>query len=338
MPKVLLVDDNQEMLETLEHLFHFYEYEVEKAANGKEALEVAEKTQPDIILLDALMPVMNGFEACKQLKNMPRTRDIPVIFLSANYIEDEHCIMGLELGAEDYILKPFNAKELVTRVKAVLQKKALIEKLRQDNESLIQQQDSFSRELNDLRNRTSDLEKNLVTDALTGLYNKNFFDKRLKEEFNRARRYRQELSLVLIDLDFFNKINELYGERTGDYVLMKVANVILNNTRNSDIVFRTEGNKFALILPNTGETGAFYEAERVRSAVSQENFIEKGFTELKHLSAKRKKSYSQLTISAGVVCLAEQIPTVENLMKCAEDALAAAKAGGRNTVVKYAML
>jgi DNA-binding response OmpR family regulator len=117
MPKALIVDDNDDMLDTLEHLFHFYEFEVVRAVNGQEGIQVAENENPDIIILDALMPVMNGFDACKFLKNSPRTKDIPVVFLSANYIEDEHRILGLELGADDYILKPFNAKELKTIVK-----------------------------------------------------------------------------------------------------------------------------------------------------------------------------------------------------------------------------
>ncbi len=117
MPKVLIVDDNEDMLDTLDHLFRFYDFEVFRALNGQEGIQVANKENPDIILLDALMPVMNGFEACKILKSEHKTKDIPIVFLSANYVEDEHRIMGLELGADDYILKPFNAKELIARVK-----------------------------------------------------------------------------------------------------------------------------------------------------------------------------------------------------------------------------
>ena len=108
MPKVLIVDDNEDMLDTLKHLFQFYEFEVARAVNGQEGIISAEKEKPDIIILDALMPVMNGFDACRALKSGKKTKEIPIVFLSANYMEDEHRVMGLELGADDYVLKPFN--------------------------------------------------------------------------------------------------------------------------------------------------------------------------------------------------------------------------------------
>ncbi|MCB0296954.1 MAG: response regulator, partial [Calditrichaeota bacterium] len=138
--KILIVDDNVDMLDTLEHLFMFYDFEVLRAENGKIGLEVAEAHQPGVILLDALMPVMNGFEACERLKSNPRTREIPVIFLSANYTDRDHRLKGLELGADDYLLKPFNAKELIAKVNSLLHRKQLTEKLRRDNQQLIRQQ------------------------------------------------------------------------------------------------------------------------------------------------------------------------------------------------------
>ncbi len=122
MAKILVVDDNVDMLDTLEHLFGFYEFEVLRAENGKEGLEIAEQEQPGVILLDALMPVMDGFEACEKLKQNLKTKNIPVIFLSANYTGQEHRQKGIELGADDYILKPFNAKELITKINSLLQK------------------------------------------------------------------------------------------------------------------------------------------------------------------------------------------------------------------------
>jgi len=338
MPRILIVDDNTDMLDTLEHLFRFYEYTVLKAENGKEALEVCDREQPDVIIMDALMPVMDGFEALKHLKANSRLKDIPVIFLTANYTEDEHRVMGLELGADDYILKPFNAKELVSRVKSLLNKKQLIENLRQVNLKLAREQWQTSQEVEKLRQLTMEMEKNQMVDPLTGLYNEEFFRKRLAEEFLRAKRYNLDLSLVLIDVDFLKKINESYGEQTGDYVLMKLANVILNNTRQTDIVFRRQRNQFAILLPNTNETGAFYEAERVRSAVQQTAFLEEYFDQAETVSSRRRQKFEQLTVSAGIATFQEDMENDQALIQRAKEALTKAKALGRNMTVRYSKL
>ncbi len=339
MAKVLIVDDNEDMLDTLEHLFHFYEFDVAKAANGKEGIEAAEKEKPDIIILDALMPVLSGFDACKILKEKDTTKDIPVIFLSANYVEDEHRVLGLELGADDYILKPFNAKELIARVKSLLHKKDLIERLRADNQQLVEEHSHAFKELEMLRKKATELEAGQITDLLTGLYNKAFLQKRLEEELSRSHRYHSDLSLVALDVDLFHKINDVFGEQTGDYILMRIANVILNNTRHTDIVFRSAGNRFIVVLPHTDENGAYYEAERIRAAVDQAGFFDQDFYELKKLSPKRKQNYQHITISAGLVKVDfEQVSTPAETIQLAEKALNVAKSNGRNQTVRYSRI
>ena len=339
MAKVLIVDDNEDMLDTLDHLFRFYEFEVCRAANGQEGIQTAAKESPDIILLDALMPVMNGFEACKILKSDSKTRDIPIIFLSANYVEDEHRIMGLEMGADDYILKPFNAKELIARVKSILHKKNLVENLRKDNKYLIQEKSDALKEIEKLQKKTFELEAGQITDPLTGLYNKQFFRKRVQEEFSRAKRYKQQLSLVLIDVDLFRTINEIFGEKTGDYILMRIANVILNNTRNTDVVFRLDANRFVIVLPNTDETGAFYEGERIRSAVDQTQFFDQNFYELKKLSPKRKQDYQRVTVSVGLLEVdLKNTKKIDAALEMAEKILQQAKSSGRNKTLRQSKL
>ncbi len=339
MAKILLVDDNEDMLDTLEHLFRFYEFEVARAANGKEGIEVAEKEKPDLIILDALMPVMNGFDACKALKDGAKTRDIPIIFLSANYVEDEHRVLGIELGADDYMLKPFNAKELIAKSKSLLHKKNLIEQLRQDNQLLVEEHKNVFKELENLRKMKSDLEAGQITDSLTGLYNKSFLPRRFDEECSLAKRYHNPISLVAIDVDFFHKINDVFGEQTGDYILMRIANVILNNTRHTDVVFRTDNNRFIVILPHTDETGAFYEAERIRSAVDQTTFFDQDFYELKKLSPKRKQDYQHITVSVGIleINLDKEVGN-EDIIQKAEKALTFAKMNGRNQTARYSRI
>ena len=273
MARILVVDDNVDMLDTLEHLFGFYEFDVLRAENGKEGIETAEREQPGIILLDALMPVMDGFEACEKLKKNPKTRDIPVIFLSANFTSSVHREKGISLGADDYILKPFNAKELIAKINSLLHRKQMVDKIRGDNQLLLNKQNQQMPDLDKLYQNASELKNSKITDHLTGVYNESFFQQRLDQEYKNSLKQKSDLTLILLDVDAFNKINQTYGDKTGDYVLMKIANVILNNTRDSDIVFRLEKNKFVVVQPDTSEKGSFYEAERIRSAVFQTQFL-----------------------------------------------------------------
>ena len=147
MPSILIADDNAEMLETLERIFALYEFDVYKAENGKKAIEIAEKELPDLIILDAKMPVMDGFEACKILKNNHHTRDIPVVFLTANYIQPTDRVTGLQLGADDYLLKPFNSKELVARVKSIIKRNEILRMLKDENHRLAETTKKIQREL-----------------------------------------------------------------------------------------------------------------------------------------------------------------------------------------------
>ncbi len=336
MAKILIVDDNKEMLDTLEHLFTFYEFEVLKAENGKEALSVVEKDPPSLIILDALMPVMNGFETCERLKKNPRTRDIPIIFLSANYTEEEYRLKGFDLGADEYMLKPFNVKELYSRVNILLQKKHLIESLREDNLSLLRQQNR-NQPVEDELGSSGTVHFPELVDDITGIYSRTYFEQRLEEIYTDAAKTGSSFVLILLDVDFFRKVNEIYGEHTGDYVLMKLANVILHSTDVADIVFRLGNNRFAVIQPGKSETAGFYEAERIRSAVSMSKYFDQDFFELKRVSPRRKKEARTLTVSAGIADNNDTVRAFDVLHR-AEQALHQAKSLGRNTSVKYSEL
>ncbi len=335
MARILVVDDNEDMLDTLEHLFSFYNFEVIRAHNGKEAIEVAESQFPDLIVLDALMPVMNGFDACQALKSSPKTRNIPIVFLSANYTEEDHRIHGLELGADDYILKPFNAKELIVKVRTLLNKKKLIEELQTDRERLQQRQEEFKQELEQLKARSRELSKLTFMDNLTGVYSESFFPRRAREEIDRARRYQQPLSLILLDVDQFANINTVFGEQVGDFVLSKIASVLTRNTRATDIVFKQRGNRFAILVPNTEEAGAFYEAERLRAAVEQTDFFQAFLPRLKQLTPDQERAFQRITISGGVSGWEEAIPDLKTWTSRAEQALLQAKSTGRNRCVRF---
>lgn len=335
VPKILLVDDNEDMLTTLNHLFTLYEYDVVLAKNGKEAIEVAERELPNLIILDALMPVMNGFEACRRLKSSILTQHIPVIFLSANYTEEKHRIEGLELGADDYILKPFNAKELMARVKTILDRKQIIDELRTNISQLLDMHNSVNEELAELKEKAEMLESGQFTDKLTGLYNRSFFKRRLEEEFHRARRYGNPLSLVLMEVDNFDKHLDTHGKEAGDYILMQTAKIILNNTRLSDIVFRLDTCKFAIILNDTPEKGAIYETERIKKVIEDTRLFTHDFFEQNKTVSKQQKGNHNITVSIGLISLMESIKEPNDLFTAAEELLEKAKTADRNIAVGY---
>jgi len=309
MPKILIAEDNNEMRETLEQLFKFYKYSVITAENGKIAVQKSQKENPDVILLDAHMPVTDGFTACKKIKSNKITKDIPVVFLSAKFIEADNKIAGLELGADDYLLKPFNSKELVTRINAILQKNQVLQELRDKNEELSISNLSINKKLEQLKEANPEDPIDSMTDSLTGLYNNNYFTIRLKEEFNRSIRYNIYLTVILIEVDEFKRIIQNYGNQLGDYILMKMANIILNNTRVIDISARYENGKIRILLPQTESRGGHIEAKKLKKALESENYKNEQLADLNNIKRRRKIDLENITISMGV----ETFPTVKKI-------------------------
>lgn len=333
MTSILVVDDNPEMLETLERIFSFYQFEVLTAENGKVAIDRAKKDNPDIILLDAYMPVMDGFDACRILKSDPETSEIPIVFLTARYIETDKRVAGLELGADDYILKPFNSKELVTRINIILKKNGMMKALKQKNEKLVLTHDQIVAELQEVQNEKHALEEHSFIDSLTGLNNQSYFNSRLKEEFLRSKRYNHTMAVILLDVDAFSRINESLGYQIGDYILMKMANLILMNTRTTDVVARMEDEKFAIILPQTEIAGAETEAKRIRDALQQSEYVEDQLIGLKNLKRRRKNEHKNLTISMGLAIYSEESPvdSEQKLLEICRAQLKQSKAGKAQT-------
>jgi len=337
MAKILIVEDNREMRETLDQLFSFYDFTVLTSDNGKTGIEIAEKEMPDIILLDAYMPVMDGFEACQKLKTNSRTKDIAVVFLSAKYIEPENKIEGLQLGADDYILKPFNSKELVTRIKTILKKTSVMRVLKENNERLSLSNDRINEELKKLQINQQDKEQNVITDPLTGLRNKEYFLKRLKEEFNRSLRYDLSQSVILIEVDQFDQIIDNYGHQVGDYILMKMANIILNNTRLVDISARYDGEIFGIILPQTETQGAFFEGEKLRVSLEGADYVSDIMIDVKNTIRRRKIDLNNITVSIGIATFTPgmTINSEKRLIDYAKKAIVKAKSSGKNRTVAY---
>jgi len=235
---VLIVDDNPLNIKFLQTLLTHKLYKVCSAQDGLQACQIAKETVPDIILLDIMMPVMNGFDACKRLKEMTETKEIPIIFLTSK-AETNDILKGFKLGAVDYITKPFKYKELLARVSTHLKLK-------------------FARD---------SLKKNAALDGLTQLYNHKYVSKRLAQEISEAKRHSLPLSIFMFDLDHLKKINDTYGHSVGNDVFVKISATLKKNLRKEDIIGRYGGDEFLIVLPNTQRQAGYIVAEHVRDMI-----------------------------------------------------------------------
>ena len=292
---VLIVDDGKANIIALAHILS-PEYTVYAAKNGRDAIEIANEHAPDVILLDVLMPESDGYEVLAQLKSEEQTRTIPVIFVTElNNIEDE--VRGLNLGASDYISKPYSPAIVRLRV---------------------QNQIKIVNQINKINILS-------VTDQLTGLPNRRYFDDQMNREWGRSKREKMPLSLLLLDVDKFKILNDTYGHLTGDEVLKIVANTLKESLKRiTDIVSRWGGEEFIVLLSNTGSDGALNVAEQIRVNIEQTPIpVTNGET-------------TKLTISIGVgTLIATQDCSPDTLISHADKALYRAKSTGRNRVCKY---
>lgn len=299
--RVLVVDDDEDGLYILKLLLTKMKYEVHTARDGEEALQKAEALVPDIILLDVMMPKLNGFEVCKRVKASPEGMYIPIILLTAKS-ELMSKIEGLDCGADEYLTKPYDMSELTARIRSMLRIKGLNDSLRTANRQL---------------------EELSVTDELTKLYNRRYINRKLDEEFRRATRYKRPLSLLMFDADHFKSVNDTYGHAFGDVVLRDIARIILDTAREVDICGRFGGEEFIAILPDTELDRALIVGDRIRKNVESHEFADG------HHSTRR-------TVSVGIAALPEDsIKDEFELVEWADKALYHAKTHGRNQVVAH---
>ena len=291
--KVLLVDDYPGNLDALTTVLQEF-YDVSTASNGREAIDLALQDEFDLIMLDVVMPEMDGYEVCRQLKKHESTSDIPVIFLTGKaQIQDE--ARGLDLGATDYISKPYSLAVVMARVRNHMAASRYRKKLK-----------SFS-----------------YIDGLTNLPNRRQFDEVLEKEWQRAVRERKEISVILIDIDHFKSFNDFYGHVAGDECLRQIAAALGRcRRRATDFVGRYGGEEFVAILPNTNAEGALHMTHEMLEAV-------------RNLKLPHKLNPHQgiVTVSLGVAtCAPTPHDTAETLVTEADKRLYAAKQSGRNQV------
>lgn len=293
--RLLIVDDDPNNIRLLAAVFD-NDYDILFAINGKQALRLAVQERPDLILLDVMMPEMDGYQVCRLLKADLLTKDIPVIFITAHCNAEEE-ILGLEVGAADYITKPFCSAIVKLRVRNQIELKSAREKL----------------------------VRLAITDGLTSIANRRHFDEQLAHEWHRASRMNQSLAIAMIDVDWFKNYNDYYGHQAGDDCLRKVAEVLSYNAkRASDFVARYGGEEFALILPTTHSQAALTVANNACKSLSD--------LELPHALSEFGKVTLSVGVAVGVPTLHE---TAEKLVDHADKALYTAKHQGRNQAVLY---
>ena len=292
---ILIVDDERFNITVLKDLLD-PDYDTMIAKNGQQALKRLSSTAlPDLVLLDIMMPEMNGYEVCEQMKNDPRTADIPVIFISAmNQAGDE--AKGLALGAIDYITKPFSPELVLLRVKNHINLKKM-----------------------------SDRFRDMATmDGLTGIANRRRFDLFLEQEWNHSLRAQTPISLILMDIDFFKPYNDNYGHAEGDECLKKVAKALASCiSRTTDLVARYGGEEFVCVLPDTDPDKAVQFGEKLRKSVSD--------LAVPH---EYSKATDHVTISLGVITVIPTPKAhLSDLVPAADQNLYKAKEQGRNRLV-----
>ena len=294
--KILVIEDSKLNQEVLRRIL-ISEHEVILAQSGTEGLEMARNEHPDLILLDIVLPGMDGFEVLTELKKSDKTRTIPVIIISAMTKPDDE-VKGLTLGAVDYITKPFHEIVVKTRV------------------------DTHLRILKQMRV----IEKFGFIDTLTNIPNRRQFDRDIIREWNRGKRDEKPFSILMIDVDHFKMYNDTHGHQQGDVALQTVASAITTSLkRATDIAARWGGEEFAVLLPETDLNGALCVAEDIRKSV-ETAMIPGEDAELVH----------NVTISIGVAPIVPGDDTnIAEIIRRADEALYKAKDTGRNRVCSY---
>jgi len=304
---ILIVEDETNIRYLLETYLTSEGYRVRIACNGEEALKMVADNPPSAIILDILLPKLDGYEVCRRLKNSKSTNFIPIVMVTA-FRGDKERIQATEAGADDFISKPLNRVELLTRIKSLLRIKKLHEALEQ--------------KIKELEIAETKLRKLAVTDGLTGLFNYRAFRRQLHLEISRSQRFKLPVSLLMMDIDHFKMYNDHFGHLNGDRVLKYFANLLHKNIREVDFLARYGGEEFVIILPGTDKKSAKIVGEKLRTLIEHYPF-----------PFEKKLPTGVVTMSVGVASFPQDTQDEKELIRLADTALYKAKKGGRNRTV-----
>jgi two-component system, cell cycle response regulator len=307
--KLLLIEDSDVQGSTVKRTLERLGYTVSWARSGIEGLRLARTEHPDLVILDVVMADVDGFAVCRWLKMTNDTRDTPVIMLTVKG-EVHDRVEGLNVGANDYLPKPFADEELEARILAALRVRATQAELRERNQQL--------------ESMIHRVEALAITDPLTGLYNRRRFADVLRREFAVTKRYHNVLSCLMIDIDHFKRVNDKYGHDFGDSVLKEVAAALLHNVREVDLACRYGGEEFAILLPHTSKDSALVVAERISKCV-------------RCLNLACQAEALCITLSIGIASTRDVTTNeAEELVRSADVALYEAKRLGRDRIELFA--
>jgi diguanylate cyclase (GGDEF)-like protein len=295
---IAIVDDDAAIRRLVKLFLKRAGYEIREYTTGQELRDALPNEQWDLVILDRRLPDLDGVVLAHELKSTADFRARYIIMLTGED-EQEDKIEGLELGADDYITKPFQYPELLARIRA--------------GKRIVDLQ-------NELVETNKRLERLSVTDGLTQLHNHRYFQDELAKAFEESQRYQRPLSLAMIDIDFFKKINDTYGHAVGDDVLKRAAALFRSSVRSTDLVARYGGEEFAVMMPETALQDGITFAEKIR-------------TLLESTPLETQAGPVQATVSLGVASVPlSRIHSAKELIVAADKALYRAKRGGRNQV------
>jgi two-component system cell cycle response regulator len=300
--KVLLVEDDEKDIKLFETITYGQPYSFMVAKCGEEAIRLAQQEKIDLIILDILLPGINGYQVCEQLKGSEKTRNIQIVMISC--LSDlESKIKGVEQGVDDFLVKPIDSRQIKSRINALLKKKLYLDQLHYHNEKAL-----------DLA----------IIDGLTGLYNQSYFKRYLELEIQRSVQQGYQVALIMTDLDDFKKINDTFGHPTGDAVLQEFTRIIKANIREMDLPARYGGEEFVVVVPYADGQIASEIAEKVRMAICNH-----GFTN------EIPCSWGKITASFGVASCPSDATNVDGLIEKADFMLYRAKRAGKNRVCTF---
>lgn len=306
--KVMVVEDSKVTMKVLCNYLARMGVVPLTAENGTEALEIYYREQPDIILLDAQLPDIDGFDVALKIRAQEKAEDWTAIIFLTSMDKDEDLARGIEVGGDDYLMKPISEVVLKAKIRAMYR--------------LVEMQRSLVTLTQELNAANVKLQRLSATDGLTGISNRRMYDELAPREWRRCERVNKPVALVMIDVDFFKLFNDKYGHQAGDECLRRVAEQVGKAApRATDLAARYGGEEFVLVLGETDADGAKWLANRLRQQVSELN-IPHYATESRHV-----------TISCGVASVvpSSQV-SLEVLLKSADYALYQAKKSGRDRV------
>ncbi len=320
--KILIIDDEKNIRTILSEMVQQWGYEVILAADGESAWKIFQViNEPMIVLLDWLMPGMDGIELCRRLKQSEKTSHTYVIMLTGKKADVEDTVVGFDAGADDFVTKPIDPRELSCRLSVGRRILTYQHELEQRNATLQETTKVMEHVMRELQIVNGKLKEISLEDELTGIANRRCLERYLAKEWWHALREKEALSFLMVDVDFFKRYNDTYGHPAGDECLKKVATVLAANVkRGGDITARYGGEEFAIVLRATGSEGGQKVAENIRRDV-----------ESLAIPHEASEIGPYVTLSIGVATLIPEMnSSYEMLIKEADDALYQAKNDGRN--------